>query len=220
MASLPEDSDTDNHTSPTGTTTSLSAAKTSKSRKKRLVWRLRCRGRIAADYEVSEHFPDSESDVDNSIMAPPTSNTSVAPGSRRVRAKDMYLFVAARSDGKLQVPVKNKPDMLDNCPTSQQLDQNRPADAKGYKDYFRELPQSDPRNLNWRVKLGFLFAEKYPEHTEGMSVVTSPKDCIGTDLWAAPPEQYCFAAFPDNYRLYEHVRIKVSDGTKVRSGRS
>ena len=175
MASLFEGSDTEGNTIPVETTAPApsSVAQPSNSKKKRLLWRLRCRGRNAADYEVSEHFPDSDSDVDNSVMAPPTSNTNAASRSYPTKNTTLISFIAGRSDGKLRIPIKNKTTMLDNCPTSQQLDQNRPPDAKGYRDYFREIPHADPRHLNWRTKLGFLMAEKYPENTEGKSIVAS-----------------------------------------------
>lgn len=78
-----------------------------------------------------------------------------------------------------------------NEPTPEQLD--RTADANGITDFYREVDLDEQKHLDWRRKLGGMLAR---------------------DLGYSDPEKgYILAAFPENYRLYEHVK-RAEDESK------
>lgn len=68
-----------------------------------------------------------------------------------------YPLYVRRSDGKLEIVVKGKQKEL-NQPTAEQLDQ-RP-DRNGISDFYREIVQEEPKNLDWRRKLGGMLARE------------------------------------------------------------
>ncbi|KAL8712989.1 MAG: hypothetical protein Q9220_002849 [cf. Caloplaca sp. 1 TL-2023] len=100
-----------------------------------------------------------------------------------------------RSDGKLEISAKLRKKEI-NAPTSDQLD-NRP-DAKGNVDYFKELELGDAKEVDWRRKLG------------GMLI----REIGGSEH---PGSNYILAAIPENYRLYE--RLKIGSGSSEISGK-
>ncbi|KAL8946578.1 MAG: hypothetical protein Q9222_007040 [Ikaeria aurantiellina] len=94
-----------------------------------------------------------------------------------------------RSDGKLEIQAKSRKKEI-NAPTSDQLD-NRP-DAKGNVDYFKELELGDAKEVDWRRKLGGMLVRE-----------TGGAEHTGSN--------YILAALPENYRLYE--RLKIGSGS-------
>lgn len=109
-----------------------------------------------------------------------------------------YPLYVRRSDGKVQIIVKGKLKEL-NEPTEEQLDQK--PDKNGVSDFYREVGIDEIKSLDWRRKLGGLLAREL-----------DPKDKPGQDAG------YILAAFPENYRLYEHVKKTEKDGkTQVKN---
>ncbi|GAB7343087.1 hypothetical protein MBLNU457_1168t1 [Dothideomycetes sp. NU457] len=110
-----------------------------------------------------------------------------------------YPLYLRRSDGQAEVTNHHK-RKEPNEPTKEQLDAT--PDANGTSDYYREIPIDEPKHLDWRRKLGGMLAR---------------------DLGFSDNEKgYMLAAFPENYRLYEHVKTSGSKAgvktTKTHAG--
>ncbi|KAF2166069.1 hypothetical protein M409DRAFT_66954 [Zasmidium cellare ATCC 36951] len=103
-----------------------------------------------------------------------------------------YPLYVRRSDGKIEIIVKGKRKEL-NQPTDDQLDQR--ADKEGISDFYREVALEEPKHMDWRRKLGGMLAREL-----------NWKDKTGGD------NGYILVSFPENYRLYEHVKKTEKDG--------
>ncbi|KAK4494331.1 hypothetical protein PRZ48_014629 [Zasmidium cellare] len=103
-----------------------------------------------------------------------------------------YPLYVRRSDGKIEIIVKGKRKEL-NQPTEDQLDQ-RP-DKDGVSDFYREVALEEPKHMDWRRKLGGMLAREL-----------NWKDKTGGDNGCI------LVSFPENYRLYEHVKKTEKDG--------
>ncbi|KAL1304518.1 hypothetical protein AAFC00_003504 [Neodothiora populina] len=88
-----------------------------------------------------------------------------------------------RSDGKLETLNSHK-RKEGNQPTTEQLDSS--PDATGTSDYYRTVALEEAKHLDWRRKLGSMLARE-------LGLVDSDKG-------------YILVAFPENYRLFEHVK--------------
>ncbi|WPH04551.1 Hypothetical protein R9X50_00744300 [Acrodontium crateriforme] len=106
-----------------------------------------------------------------------------------------YPLFIRRSDGKLEVAVKGKrPEP--NKPTDEQLDQT--PDKNGVSDFYREIAPDEVKHLDWRRKLGGMLAREM-----------NWKDKAGAE------NGYILAAFPEGYRLFEHVKKTEKDGQQI-----
>ncbi|KAI9827168.1 MAG: hypothetical protein M1832_005304 [Thelocarpon impressellum] len=98
----------------------------------------------------------------------------------------------ARSDGKLEIELgssKKEP----NEPTEQQMDPT--PDAKGVSDFYKRLISDDPKEIDWRRKLGGMVMREIGE-----------KEHQG--------KNYILAALPENFRLYEHIKYTMVEDKK------
>ena len=123
-----------------------------------------------------------------------------------------YPLYIRRSDGKAEIIIRGK-RKEPNQPTDDQLDQ-RP-DKDGVSDFYREVSVDEPKNLDWRRKLGGMLAREMDW-----------KDKSGSGTFLTPPggwqcdrlthivsdSGYMLMTFPENYRLYEHVKKTEKDG--------
>ncbi|KAI4727104.1 hypothetical protein E4T49_05137 [Aureobasidium sp. EXF-10728] len=106
-----------------------------------------------------------------------------------------------RSDGMLETATKNGARILKeaNKPTPKQLDDKPKPD--GVKDYYREVAVDESKHMDWRRKLAAMLAR---------------------DLALDLEKGYILAHFPENYRLFEHVKTaKKGEGepkTKTHAG--
>jgi hypothetical protein len=133
-----------------------------------------------------------------------------------------YPLYVRRSDGKIEVTAKGKRKEL-NQPTSEQLDQ-RP-DKNGVSDFYREVSIDETKHLDWRRKLGGMLAremdwkDKSGQAGQGMHVkLDASIACEHSALISGAETGYMLVAFPENYRLYEHVKKTEKDGkTEVKS---
>ncbi|KAF2143929.1 uncharacterized protein K452DRAFT_285968 [Aplosporella prunicola CBS 121167] len=100
-----------------------------------------------------------------------------------------YPLYVRRSDGKLETIHARKKEK--NEPTPEQL--NSTPDANGVSDYYRAIAEDEVKHLDWRRKLGMMLIREIggPEQQQ---------------------KNYMLAAMPENYRLYEHIKSKASDG--------
>lgn len=108
-----------------------------------------------------------------------------------------YPVFVRRSDAKLDVQTSKGKQK--NAPTAAQLD--RTPDAKGVCDYYREIAPDEVKHMDWRRKLaGMLLRE------------------IGGAEYADRASNSILHEFPENYRLYEHIKSRGTegDGTTVR----
>lgn len=64
----------------------------------------------------------------------------------------LFPLYIARSDGKLEITSSKSKQRELNRPTEAQLDQS--PNAKGVSDYYKELDFGDPKEVDWRRKLG------------------------------------------------------------------
>ncbi|KAI5276493.1 hypothetical protein E4T47_00783 [Aureobasidium subglaciale] len=107
----------------------------------------------------------------------------------------------ARSDGMLETATKHgaRNAKEANKPTPKQLDDKPKSD--GVKDYYREVAIDESKHMDWRRKLAAMLARD-----------------LNLDL----EKGYILAHFPENYRLFEHVKTaKKGEGepkTKTHAG--
>ncbi|EME40979.1 hypothetical protein DOTSEDRAFT_74509 [Dothistroma septosporum NZE10] len=104
-----------------------------------------------------------------------------------------YPLYVRRSDGKLEIVTKGAKRKETNSPTDDQLDQK--PDKDGVSDYYREVKPEETKHLDWRRKLGGMLARELDW-----------KDKSGND------NGYILVSFPENYRLFEHVKKTERDG--------
>ncbi|KAK4574569.1 hypothetical protein LTR86_001410 [Recurvomyces mirabilis] len=110
------------------------------------------------------------------------------------RFKPIYI---RRSDGRLEMIGKGK-HRERNEPTPEQLDTT--ADKHGVSDFYREVGPEDAKSMDWRRKLGGMLARE-----------------LGVDERGSD-HSYVLVAFPEHYRLFEHVKKTVRDGkTEVKA---
>ncbi|KAI9728207.1 MAG: hypothetical protein M1828_004668 [Chrysothrix sp. TS-e1954] len=95
----------------------------------------------------------------------------------------------ARSDGKLETRT-SKQATEPNQPSSDQLDQK--PNAQGVADYYRECKFGEIKEQEWRRKLGGMLMRELGSKEN--------KD-----------QNFLLAALPENYRVFEHVKSKVSE---------
>ncbi|CZT24327.1 uncharacterized protein RCC_10050 [Ramularia collo-cygni] len=109
-----------------------------------------------------------------------------------------YPLYVRRSDGRSEIACKGARKKEANQPTDEQLDQK--PDRNGISDYYRQVAPDEPKHLDWRRKIGGMLARELNSNHQ-------PGD-----------NGYILATFPENYRLYEHVKKTVVDGkTEVKS---
>ncbi|TKA68851.1 hypothetical protein B0A49_08081 [Cryomyces minteri] len=131
----------------------------------------------------------------------PASEYSDSPSEDDTMPKDdnldWFKLYPSRSDGKRET-TNAKGQKEQNQPTPQQLDSS-PND-KGVVDYYRPVARGDPKDLDWRRKLGGMLMRE-----------------LGTEEEKKTNNILDF--FPENYRLYEHVKNTPAEeeGQKVKS---
>ncbi|KAL8872771.1 MAG: hypothetical protein Q9174_001662, partial [Haloplaca sp. 1 TL-2023] len=123
----------------------------------------------------------------------------------------------ARSDGKLEILSKSRKKEL-NAPTDDQLDDT--PDAKGNKDYFKELELGDTKELDWRRKLGGMLIREVGGQDQADAYLyghphgrkkryRSPGDFFPHLLWLATDENgdpdncSCKFCAPDDLQVFE-----------------
>ncbi|KAF2428312.1 hypothetical protein EJ08DRAFT_615340 [Tothia fuscella] len=116
-------------------------------------------------------------------------------------ARFNFLYVY-RSDGKPEVILKAGRQKEKNEPTAAQLDSK--PNSKGISDYYREISYDETKHTDWRRKLA------------GMLIRELKKSDFGDQ------QAYILNNFPENYRLFEHVKSKASDvgGTDAKSSKT
>ncbi|KAJ8109991.1 hypothetical protein OPT61_g7049 [Boeremia exigua] len=110
-----------------------------------------------------------------------------------------YPIFASKSDG-LDV-VNQKGSVVRNGPTQEQLD--RSPNAQGQCDYYRLIEKDDPKHIDWRKKLGGMLLRE---------IGGKPHE----DKW----QQCLLWEFPENYRLYEHIKTKADGQAKTSKNHS
>ncbi|KAH7061952.1 transcription-silencing protein Clr2-domain-containing protein [Paraphoma chrysanthemicola] len=101
---------------------------------------------------------------------------------------------AVKSDGHDVVNQKGR--VVRNGPTQEQLD--RTPNDQGQCDFYRLIEKDDPKHIDWRKKLGgMLLREIGGKQHE--------------DKW----QQTILWDFPENYKLYEHIKTKADGQTKT-----
>ena len=126
-----------------------------------------------------------------------------------------YPIFASKSDG-LDV-VNQKGAVMRNGPTQEQLD--RSPNAQGQCDYYRLIEKDDPKHIDWRKKLGgMLLREIGGKQHEGEGLF---RRGAGRWLTRADKWQQCMLwEFPENYKLYEHIKTKADGQAKTSKNHS
>ncbi|MCJ1472426.1 hypothetical protein MMC13_001074 [Lambiella insularis] len=133
--------------------------------------------------------------------------------------RSLTLVYLQQSDG-IVATAKGRAEEL-NGPTQAQLQKSR--DSNGLYNYYQVLPVSHPKSREWREKLGgslvrdlsALKGLKAPPTTD------SKKTTFYTSTQAnvkSTASGYILADFPENYRLYEHVRVANLNGVPSSNG--
>ncbi|KAF3043081.1 hypothetical protein E8E11_004654 [Didymella keratinophila] len=110
-----------------------------------------------------------------------------------------YPIFASKSDG--HDVVNQKGAVVRNGPSQEQLD--RSPNAQGQCDYYRLIEKDDPKHIDWRKKLGGMLLREIG----GKRYEDKWQQCI---LWE----------FPDNYKLYEHIKTKADGQAKTSKNHS
>ena len=92
---------------------------------------------------------------------------------------------AARSDGEREIKTKHGREF--NGPTELQLNKNASED-----EFFELLPVHDEVAQDWKRALGGMLQRQWKEH--------------GKELETEKDKKWILVDFPENYRLYKHVR--------------
>ncbi|KAK7527109.1 transcription-silencing protein Clr2-domain-containing protein [Phyllosticta citriasiana] len=95
-----------------------------------------------------------------------------------------------RSDGKSELSGGKKREK--NEPTPEQLDDK--PNANGISDFYRPILENEAKHLDWRRKLGGMLLRELSQSGEHQH-----KAAI-------------LAHFPENYRLFEHIKSRAHDG--------
>jgi hypothetical protein len=106
---------------------------------------------------------------------------------------------AAKSDGHDVVNQKGR--VVRNGPTQEQLD--RTPNEQGQCDFYRLIDKDDPKHVDWRKKLGGMLLREMggAQHA---------------DKW----QQTILWEFPENYRLYEHIKTKTDGHARLAKNHS
>ncbi|KAF2861713.1 hypothetical protein K470DRAFT_298995 [Piedraia hortae CBS 480.64] len=108
-----------------------------------------------------------------------------------------YPLYVRRSDAKLVYSTKGRRAER-NGPTDDQLSQE--PDAKGTCNFYREVGPDHVKSIDWRRKLGGMLIRELENKGNNFN------------------PNYILAAFPENYRLFEHVKKTERDGkTEVKN---
>lgn len=105
-----------------------------------------------------------------------------------------YPVFVCRSDGTLN--SKQPGGNVQNSPDAKQLD--RTPDARGQCDYYRLIECDEPKHLDWRKKLGGMLLRE-----------------VGGKPYENKWQQAILHKFPENYRLYEHIKSKADGKVKT-----
>lgn len=136
----------------------------------------------------------------------------------RTNMARFYPLYVRRSDGKLELVSKGKRKEL-NQPTDEQLDQK--PDRDGISDFYREVALEEPKHLDWRRKLGGMLARELDwkdKSGSGMYVLVLQHALPMMVLIHLADNGYILVSFPENFRLYEHVKKTEKDGkTEVKN---
>ncbi|KAI9731357.1 MAG: hypothetical protein M1834_005262 [Cirrosporium novae-zelandiae] len=116
-----------------------------------------------------------------------------------------YAMYVARSDGKLSTMKKDGRE--DNCPSKEQRDK-KPNEA-GVQDYYEELDSNAEKAKDWRRKLGGMLVQELLERK------MMPEEQRSLLLDEDGNRKLCVLEnFPENYRLYEHIKKKAEKSDK------
>ena len=114
----------------------------------------------------------------------------------------------SRSDGRLETISLKTKKKESNAPTEAQLNANR--EVNGNRDFYKAIEVGDAKEVDWRRKLGGMLMKEIgnKEHsgrhinsTSNISILT----CSG--------QKYILGALPENYRLFEHVKVTSHEVT-------
>jgi len=98
------------------------------------------------------------------IIKPRPSASPDTPTANNIMAPFFPLYVL-RSDGRLVISSKGSKEP--NQPIASQLDSK--PNAQGISDFYRECPPGDPKEIDWRRKLGgMLMRELGGAETKGI----------------------------------------------------
>ncbi|KAH8728628.1 transcription-silencing protein Clr2-domain-containing protein [Phaeosphaeriaceae sp. PMI808] len=101
---------------------------------------------------------------------------------------------AVKSDGHDVVNQKGR--VVRNGPTQEQLD--RTPNDQGQCDFYRLIEKEDPKHMDWRKKLGGMLLRELAGKAQ-------------EDKW----QQTILWDFPENYKLYEHIKTKPDGQAKT-----
>ncbi|KAF2129672.1 hypothetical protein P153DRAFT_385884 [Dothidotthia symphoricarpi CBS 119687] len=131
-----------------------------------------------------------------------------------------YPIFPVKSDGHDVVNQKGR--VVRNGPTQEQLD--RTPNEQGQCDFYRLIEKDDPKHTDWRKKLGGMLLREIgaKEHEgknlrrETVQVQSEDDDMDSTNADCSDKWQQCILwDFPENYKLYEHIKTKADGQAKL-----
>lgn len=114
----------------------------------------------------------------------------------------------SRSDGRLETLSLKTKKKESNSPNTAQLNANR--EINGVRDFYKAIEVGDAKEVEWRRKLGGMLMKEIGEKDHsGRSINLNST----IQILICPGQKYILGALPENYRLYEHVKVTSHEVT-------
>lgn len=108
----------------------------------------------------------------------------------------------SRSDGRLETISLKTKKKESNAPNEAQLNPNR--EVNGNRDFYKSIEIGDVKEVDWRRKLGGMLMKEIGEKEHSGKHIYST---LNIEILICPGQRYILGALPENYRLFEHVKI-------------
>lgn len=115
----------------------------------------------------------------------------------------------SRSDGRLETTSLKSKKKEPNAPSAAQLNPNR--EVNGNRDYYKSIEVGDTKEVDWRRKLGGMLMKEIGDKDFSGERYQTLKSNIKTLTYSA--QKSILGALPENYRLYEHVKVTTHEVT-------
>lgn len=114
----------------------------------------------------------------------------------------------SRSDGRLETLSLKTKKKESNAPNAAQLNSNR--EINGNRDFYKAIEVGDAKEVDWRRKLGGMLMKEIGDKEHSGRETNS---FLYIKILICPGQKYILGALPENYRLYEHVKVTSHEVT-------
>lgn len=115
----------------------------------------------------------------------------------------------SRSDGRLETISLKTKKKESNSPNETQLNASR--EINGNRDFYKSIEVGDLKEVDWRRKLGGMLMREIGDKEHLGRQIKSI--IIHMRILTCPGQKYILGALPENYRLFEHIKITAHEVT-------